>query len=270
MVADMALPDDPGDEATGYPSSFTRQEMEVLREIWAKLLSIIDGTYKVDGSGGGGVDVGEEDDVDTGKGAFKGSAKDDKEKTKQRREKEQKVAEQILKSVSAETLRDVTWRSCMADNPDSLIARFARAREWDADAAFAMLGSSIAWRHQLKVPQLLEAGEIEYGGFKNGLGDKPADEKEAKRFMKQFEDRKAYCLGTDRAGRPMGVINVRDPFFLSGERRRADVISPSCRSRSTRSAGVARCRFSDTSCVVRAPFGPDPSRWNFRFLPTRS
>lgn len=71
-----------------------------------------------------------------------------------------------------------------------------------------MLGASVAWRHQMKVPQLLEAGEYEDGGFKNGLGDKPADAKEAKRFMQQYHDNKSYCLGTDRAGRPMGVINV--------------------------------------------------------------
>lgn len=78
----------------------------------------------------------------------------------------------------------------MADNPDSLILRFLRARHFDVESSFAMLCSSVAWRFQLNVPQLLAVGEVGLGGFKEGLGGHKQDPKEGERFLKQYSDGK--------------------------------------------------------------------------------
>lgn len=225
----MAIPDDPGVDDTGYPSSFTRQQLRSLREIWRILLGVMDGSYQRGNpelTQKGSIEIDGDENADSGKGAFKGQPTNDNEKAKKRRELDRKMTEQMLSTLTPEELRDITWRTCMADSFDSLswyivapdhgpmltslliVARFGRARDWDVEATVAMLGASAAWRHKMKIPQLLEAGDIDQGGYKHGLGDKPADPKEAKRLMKKYQDGYSYCCGTDRAGRPIVVVNV--------------------------------------------------------------
>ncbi|GAA99994.1 uncharacterized protein L969DRAFT_610157 [Mixia osmundae IAM 14324] len=204
------LPDDPGKQSSGYPSKLSKNQLEALKQCWIRLDEVLQGKHdRKSGASDEDVNITGEGEEDTGKGAFKGMAKEDSAKEKQRRERERAMTAKILKDIDPETFRSHVWRAVQCDSPDALLLRFLRARDFDPDAAFQMLCGSMAWRLNLDVTGILEEGEIGWGGYKNGLKNSAPNEKEAKRFMKQFHDGVVRAPGTDREGRPVALIAVK-------------------------------------------------------------
>lgn len=84
-------------------------------------------------------------------------------------------------------LHKAFWQFCMGEDPDALLLRFLRARKWDVERAFSMLASTLKWRIETNLIQIVAAGE-------QGL------EKE-KGVLKNFQLGKCYFRGTDKQGR---------------------------------------------------------------------
>lgn len=117
--------------------------------------------------------------------------------------------QRILKTMSAEDLRDTCWEMMKADHPDSLLLRFLRARKWDVNRAMAMLISTINWRReQMRVDQdILPRGEGQ--ALIDSKSSDPAVRKEANDFLVQLRMGKTFIHGADKDGRPITYVRVR-------------------------------------------------------------
>ncbi|KZP14434.1 CRAL/TRIO domain-containing protein [Athelia psychrophila] len=95
-----------------------------------------------------------------------------------------------------EKFHETFWRTPFSGPPDSTMLRFLRARKWDVTAALGMLACMIAWRVELAVDEIVEAGE-------EGLNrDLPG-------FDLQMRSGKSYLHGTDAQGRIVIYIHVQ-------------------------------------------------------------
>ncbi|KZP18095.1 hypothetical protein FIBSPDRAFT_1046461 [Athelia psychrophila] len=88
------------------------------------------------------------------------------------------------------------WRTPLSGPPDWTMLRFLRARKWDVAAALGMLACMIAWRVELTVDEIVEAGE-------EGLN------RHLPGFDLQMRSGKAYLHGTDAQGRIVIYIHVQ-------------------------------------------------------------
>ncbi|KAK9898506.1 CRAL/TRIO domain-containing protein [Cystobasidium minutum MCA 4210] len=92
-------------------------------------------------------------------------------------------------------LHKAFWQFCMGEDPDALLLRFLRARKWDVDRAFNMLASTLKWRIETNLIQIVAAGE-------EGLAKE-------KGVLKNFQLGKCYFRGTDKQGRPLIFARVK-------------------------------------------------------------
>lgn len=103
-----------------------------------------------------------------------------------------------------EDFRQRLWRASPPDHPDVTILRFLRARKWDVEKAMDMLISSLNWREERHINELV-IGK----GDSAALGADPATAKEEADFIAQYRSGKSYVRSTDREGRPVYIVRVK-------------------------------------------------------------
>ncbi|GET01526.1 CRAL/TRIO domain-containing protein [Rhizophagus clarus] len=123
--------------------------------------------------------------------------------TKSNNDKYNESAEFIsaMEMYSSEELRKAFWILTGADDPDVLLLRFLRARKWDVEKAIIMLISTVKWRLQFDVNEIIRSGEL-------GM-EKHFAEKNIKGLRIQFTSGKSFVRGTDNEGRPITYVNVK-------------------------------------------------------------
>lgn len=95
--------------------------------------------------------------------------------------------QEMLSSHGPGELHKAFWQFCMGEDPDALLLRFLRARKWDVDKAFKMLASTLKWRIETNLLQIVASGE-------EGLAKEEG-------VLKNFNLGKCYYRGTDKEGR---------------------------------------------------------------------
>lgn len=94
-----------------------------------------------------------------------------------------------LQSPGSRTLADEVWVTSAYDHPDALVLRFLRARKWDVKAAINMYLTSVKWRMEFGVNEVIREGE-------KGLD------------MAELTCGKSYYQGRDKQGRPCWCVVV--------------------------------------------------------------
>lgn len=102
-------------------------------------------------------------------------------------EEEASLTELLNKEGGKGELHKAFWQFCLNEDPDALLLRFLRARKWNVNNAFSMLASTLKWRMETNLLQILAAGE-------QGLCKEEG-------VVKNFKLGKTYYRGTDREGR---------------------------------------------------------------------
>ncbi|KTW31580.1 hypothetical protein T552_00218 [Pneumocystis carinii B80] len=101
------------------------------------------------------------------------------------------------------SLYDVFWEMVKMDHPDVVLLRFLRARKWDTSKSFIMLATTVYWRKEIGVEEILRKGEA--GAIETG------DDA----FMKQLRLGKSFIQGVDRENRP--ICYIRTHLHRAGE-----------------------------------------------------
>jgi hypothetical protein len=120
-----------------------------------------------------------------------------------------KEFKQALEDMKPEEIRTAFWSMVKADNPDSLLLRFLRARKWDTKKALVMLISTMRWRMQ----EMHVDDDIMLNGealaIKQSQSSDAKEKKKGEDFLVQMRLGKSFLHGVDRAGRPICVVRVR-------------------------------------------------------------
>ncbi|CAO3567009.1 unnamed protein product [Mortierella alpina] len=95
-----------------------------------------------------------------------------------------------------QALREMIHANILGDNPDSLVLRFLRAKDWDAADTVRILKRSLRWRRDYNVAELAAENE-------NTLDKKYAG------YRRQLELGKLYMHGTDKMGRLIIYMTAR-------------------------------------------------------------
>ncbi|KAI0436639.1 CRAL/TRIO domain-containing protein [Xylaria telfairii] len=94
------------------------------------------------------------------------------------------------------------WGFILSEHPDTLVLRFLRAREWDAEEAMGMLVSAVNWRVERNMAEIvIRDGE--------SVGMKEEQSADDKGLIAQYRSGKSYVRGTDKENRLIYVIRVR-------------------------------------------------------------
>lgn len=152
------------------------------------------------------------------------------------------IAQEKLKNslgdIKPSELRKVLWSMIRADNIDNLLLRFLRARKWKVADALQMLGTTLKWRVDNNVEQIVREQEklsLTMEEVINGIPDnehskdigknsEPISNGTVERDLSklnlgktlreeielQFRSKKAYVYGHDLKGRP--IVHVRPVF----------------------------------------------------------
>ncbi|RCI05305.1 hypothetical protein CU098_000326, partial [Rhizopus stolonifer] len=109
-----------------------------------------------------------------------------------------------LPLIPGKLLHTSFWGLVTTSNPDSIVLRFLRARNWDTDAAYCMLVNTLRWRIHMRIDEIIALGET---GLIEAL--EKAKEGLGIAFKDQL-DRKLVTLGgPDRRGRGVCFVNVQ-------------------------------------------------------------
>lgn len=114
-----------------------------------------------------------------------------------------KTLKELLASDGFIKLYDLFWEMVKMDHPDKVFLRFLKARKWDIDKSFIMLITTIRWRQEMGIEEILQTGEE--GALRTG--------NEA--FMKQLRLGKSFIQGVDREQRP--VCYIRTHLHKAGD-----------------------------------------------------
>ncbi|KAK4220340.1 hypothetical protein QBC37DRAFT_408394 [Rhypophila decipiens] len=102
--------------------------------------------------------------------------------------------------------RELLWNFFQAEHPDVMVLRFLRARKWDVDDALGMLLSTLKWRHEQGLDEIVARGELlSRQHYSAGTGESQLD----KNLVAQYQSGKAFIRGADKSGRPVFVVRVR-------------------------------------------------------------
>lgn len=112
---------------------------------------------------------------------------DDNVNAEETHKEEEASLRELLKDKCSGELHKVFWQFCLNEDPDALLLRFLRARKWNVDQAFSMLASTLKWRIETNLMQILAAGE-------QGLCKEEG-------VLRNFKLGKTYYRGTDKEGR---------------------------------------------------------------------
>jgi len=177
----------------GYVGNLTPEQEDMLRQMW---LNFFQCCNDAKGSGTGASEAKAEGwgDADPKKSQPKGDAAKEEAKKKE----EEEALKSLLSSYGSDALRETFWKFIKADNPDTDMLRFLRARKWDVSRATAMLAGCLKWRLDTGVEKLAEAGDI-------------GNEK-IEKFLDQQRSGKTYALGTAKNEQPICMVHVRKHF----------------------------------------------------------
>lgn len=77
--------------------------------------------------------------------------------------------------IPGDLLKKTFWNMVATDNPDATLLRYLRARKWNLDAAYEMLGNTLRWRLHMRVDEIVALGDHglrkELNELSSGLGD---------------------------------------------------------------------------------------------------
>ncbi|KAE8381840.1 CRAL-TRIO domain-containing protein [Aspergillus bertholletiae] len=123
---------------------------------------------------------------------------------------ELKTIRDCLNRASIDEIRRSLLSTAKQDHPDALLLRFMRARKWDVSKAFAMMLEALVWRvkEQHVDERVVANGELR-ALHESQSGSNPEKAKAGSMFLAQMRMGKCYVHGTDRAGRPIGIVKAR-------------------------------------------------------------
>lgn len=112
-----------------------------------------------------------------------------------------------INGLTPQTLTEGMWKNVKHDDPDTLVVRHLRARDFKVDVALCMMLNSVRWRTEFKVvDELLAGGDERLNNLsESGEGQ---DKKVASEVMAQIRSGKSFTHGTDRQGRPLLFVRV--------------------------------------------------------------
>ncbi|KAF7631247.1 CRAL/TRIO domain protein [Aspergillus flavus] len=123
---------------------------------------------------------------------------------------ELKTVRDCLNQASIDEIRRSLLSTAKQDHPDSLLLRFLRARKWDVSKAFAMMLEALVWRVKEQHVDEMIVSNSELRALKEEQDkSNPAKAKAGSAFLAQMRMGKCYVHGTDRAGRPIGIVKAR-------------------------------------------------------------
>ncbi|PIG87422.1 CRAL/TRIO domain protein [Aspergillus arachidicola] len=123
---------------------------------------------------------------------------------------ELKTVRDCLNQASIDEIRRSLLSTAKQDHPDSLLLRFLRARKWDVSKAFAMMLEALVWRVKEQHVDEMIVSNSELRALKEEQDkSNPAKAKAGSTFLAQMRMGKCYVHGTDRAGRPIGIVKAR-------------------------------------------------------------
>ncbi|KAK0548893.1 hypothetical protein OC846_004304 [Tilletia horrida] len=125
-------------------------------------------------------------------------AKDDRVKDQMRGAVEAKEMNLFLQKYGGAALRTVFWEIVKGEHPDTFMLRCLRARKWDVDRAFAMIGNIAAFRVENDVFELVKRGELDIVKTVGGA--------------KVYRNGIAYAWGASNDGLPVCYIEVAKHF----------------------------------------------------------
>ena len=123
-----------------------------------------------------------------------------------------------LADMSPEQIRQTFWGFVKHENPDALLLRFLRARNWDVRKALAMLVSTLRWRAlECDMDNKMINGEALAHDRINSRD--PTVRQEVGQFLRQLRMGKAFFHGIDKYNRPICIVRVRlhEPFDQSSK-----------------------------------------------------
>ncbi|KAE8159204.1 CRAL-TRIO domain-containing protein [Aspergillus tamarii] len=123
---------------------------------------------------------------------------------------ELKTIRDCLNRASIDEIRRSLLSTAKQDHPDSLLLRFLRARKWDVSKAFAMMLEALVWRVKEQHVDEMIVSNSELRALKESQNKSNAEKAKAgSTFLAQMRMGKCYVHGTDRAGRPIGIVKAR-------------------------------------------------------------
>ncbi|KAL5363309.1 CRAL-TRIO domain-containing protein [Aspergillus floccosus] len=123
---------------------------------------------------------------------------------------ELKTIRDCLNRTSIEEIRRSLLSTAKQDHPDALLLRFIRARKWDISKSLAMMLEALVWRVKEQHVDEKVVANSELQALKESQNKSKAQEaKAADTFLAQMRMGKCYVRGTDRAGRPIGIVKAR-------------------------------------------------------------
>ncbi|CEH13726.1 Phosphatidylinositol transfer protein PDR16 and related proteins [Ceraceosorus bombacis] len=176
----------------GYVGNLTPEHADKLREMWAAFFDCCDrasgGAAKEGGSGWQGSE--EKDPTKLG------IPQDDAAKEEAKKRMEEQGMKDLLHTYGSEALKDTFWSFNKADNPDTNLLRFLRARKWDVSRAMAMLATCLKWRLDSGVEHVATQGDL-------GNGE------EIPKFLDQQRTRKIYAHGCTKNEQPVCYVEMK-------------------------------------------------------------
>ncbi|GAB1202667.1 hypothetical protein APSETT445_001288 [Aspergillus pseudonomiae] len=123
---------------------------------------------------------------------------------------ELKSIRDCLNRASINEIRHSLLKTAKQDHPDGLLLRFMRARKWDVSKALAMMLEALVWRVKEQHVDELVVSNSELRALKEAQDkSNPEKAKAGSTFLAQMRMGKCYIHGTDRAGRPIGIVKAR-------------------------------------------------------------
>lgn len=232
----------PGAALPGRPGNLTKEQELRLQDMWTATLKVFDVSAFNDGTNGDAASIRASENA-----AHAGTVGLEKKKKKRVNlfsrkhhddagtEDAETVSEtegndkygqtkefhKVLESQSPEAIRTAFWTMVKHDNPDGLLLRFLRARNWNVQNALIMLISTMHWRMQgMHVDDdIVRRGEG--GALEDSASSNAPTKKEGHDFLTQMRLGKSFLHGTDKEGRPITFVRVK--LHKQGEQSEASL-----------------------------------------------
>ncbi|EPQ67604.1 Bgt-4258 [Blumeria graminis f. sp. tritici] len=215
-----------GEALPGRPGNLTTEQEEKLKELWITAFQLFGNLSESTSTTTDSEAARSKQDAVTSKKSAKKrmsffrKSKEDSDNTSAANDVDDKfgqmnVYNEALANMTPQALRDTMWSMVKHDNPDALLLRFLRARQWNVEKALVMIISTMRWRlKDVHVDdELVKNGELK--AFDDSKSTDPETQKSGKDFLEQMRLGKSFLHGTDKNGRPLCIVRVR--FHKTGE-----------------------------------------------------